>query len=74
MVVSSDDPHVLSWPWEALRDERFWVMGQLGIIAHERRDFAQAEKWYRKSLAISEKLGDEPGAASSYHQLGMDHP
>ena len=23
VVVSSDDPHVLSWPWEALRDERF---------------------------------------------------
>ena len=35
------------------------------------RDFAQAEQWYRKSLAIKEKLGNEQGAASTYHQLGM---
>ena len=34
------------------------------------RDFAQAEQWYRKSLAISEKQGNEHGAASTYHQLG----
>ena len=27
----------------------------LGIIAQEQRDFAQAEQWYRKSLAISER-------------------
>jgi tetratricopeptide (TPR) repeat protein len=43
---------------------------QLGIIAQEQGDFATAEQWYRKSLAIDEKLGNEHGAAVTYHQLG----
>ena len=29
------------------------------MIAQEQRDFASAEQWYRKVLAIKEKLGDE---------------
>ena len=41
------------------------------MIAQDQRDFAQAEQWYRKSLAITEKLGNEHGAASTYHQLGI---
>ena len=41
------------------------------MIAQEQRDFAAAEQWYRKSLAIKEKQGNEHGAAISYHQLGM---
>ncbi len=40
------------------------------MIAQEQRDFAAAEQWYRKSLAIEEKQGNEHGAASAYHQLG----
>ncbi len=43
----------------------------LGIIAQEQRDFAAAEQWYRKSLAIKEKHGNERGAASTYGQLGI---
>jgi len=43
---------------------------QLGNVAYLQRDFASAEQWYRKSLAIFEKQGDEHGAASTYHQLG----
>ncbi len=43
---------------------------QLGRIAQERRNFTAAEDWYRKSLAVEEKLGNEHGAASTYHQLG----
>jgi len=35
----------------------------LAVYALHQRDFVQAEQWYRKSLAISEKLGDEHGAA-----------
>ena len=31
----------------------------------------EAENWYRKSLAISEELGDRPGMAITYHQLGI---
>ena len=41
------------------------------MIAQEQRDFASAEQWYRKALAIFEKQGDEHGAAITYHQLGM---
>src|SRR5208283_103231 len=37
---------------------------QLGMIAQERRDFASAEQWYRKALAIEEKQGDEHGDES----------
>ena len=40
------------------------------MIAEEQRDFAAAEAWYKKSLAIKEKQGNEHGAASTYHQLG----
>ena len=29
------------------------------------------QDWYTRSLAISEELGDRPGMASSYHQLGI---
>jgi len=43
----------------------------LGMIAEERRQFDEAEEWYRKSLAIWEKLKDEYGQASTLHQLGM---
>jgi len=42
----------------------------LGIIAEERREFEEAEDWYKKSLKISERLGDEHGAAITYWQLG----
>src|SRR5205807_6642711 len=44
---------------------------QLGRIAEEQRDFGAAEEWYRKSLAIKEKLGDEHFAASTYGELGL---
>jgi len=34
-------------------------------------DYAAAEEWYRKSLAIEEKQGNEHGAAITYGQLGI---
>ncbi|MBU7028292.1 MAG: tetratricopeptide repeat protein [Theionarchaea archaeon] len=43
----------------------------LGVIAQERQQFDQAEKWYRKSLEIRERLGLERDAASDYHNLGV---
>jgi tetratricopeptide (TPR) repeat protein len=43
---------------------------QLGRVAQARGDYGQALDWYRKSLAINEKLGNRAGIASSYHQLG----
>ena len=44
---------------------------QLGIIAQAQRDFPTAEAWYRKSLAIEEKQGNEHGAGQSYAVLGL---
>jgi len=41
------------------------------MIAQERRQFDEAEEWYRKSLAIKEKLKNEYGQAITLHQLGM---
>ena len=43
----------------------------LGMIAEERREFDDAEQWYRKSLTIEEKLKNEYGQAQTLHQLGM---
>ena len=44
---------------------------QLGRVAQARGDLDTAQDWYRKSLAISEELGNRPYMASTYHQLGM---
>jgi tetratricopeptide (TPR) repeat protein len=44
---------------------------QLGMIAQEKRDFDSAEVWYKKSLEIKEKYGNDHEAATTYHQLGM---
>jgi hypothetical protein len=43
----------------------------LGRVAQERRDFEAAERWYKESLAIKEKHGNEHGAAGTYGQLGI---
>jgi hypothetical protein len=40
------------------------------MVAQERRDVGPAEQWYLRSLAISEKHGNEHGAAITYHHLG----
>lgn len=44
---------------------------QLGTVAQAERDFDAATEWYKKSLAITEKLGIEHGAAGTYQQLGV---
>ena len=44
---------------------------QLGITAQDRGRLDEAEDWYRKSLAISEELGNRPRMARIYHQLGL---
>ena len=47
------------------------ALHQLGVIAGKQQDFLAAEKWYRKSLMIEERRGNEHGAAFTYHQLGI---
>ena len=44
---------------------------QLGMLAEARGDYAAAEDWYRRSLTIRERLGDQAGTATSYGQLGL---
>ena len=41
------------------------------MTAQDRGRLDEAEDWYRKSLTINEELGDRPGMASTYHQLGI---
>jgi tetratricopeptide (TPR) repeat protein len=47
-----------------------WIH-QLGMLAQARGDYAEAERQYRRSLEIRERLGDQAGMAKSYHQLGI---
>ncbi len=44
---------------------------QLGMTAQDRGRLDEADDWYRKSLTIEEKLGNQPDMAITYHQLGM---
>jgi tetratricopeptide (TPR) repeat protein len=44
---------------------------QLGMIAQRHGKLEDAEEWYRRSLAIEERLGSKVTIASSYHQLGI---
>jgi hypothetical protein len=44
---------------------------QLGIISQGRGDYEQALSWYRKSLEISEELGNRAGMASTISQMGV---
>src|SRR5262249_50319626 len=65
--------HRLKDHCERVGDDRNHAVSlhQLGILAQERRQWEEAERWYRQSLAIKKRLGDEHGQASTLHQLGM---
>ncbi|MEU8285163.1 tetratricopeptide repeat protein, partial [Micromonospora sp. NPDC048905] len=43
--------------------------GQLGILAHLRGDYAEADRRYQQSLTIDEELGNRAGMASSISEL-----
>ena len=43
---------------------------QLGVIAHERKQFDEAEKYHRKALEIFERLKLEQYVAGEYDNLG----
>jgi hypothetical protein len=43
----------------------------LGTLAQERGDYPEAERLYRRSLEIDERLGDQSGAATTTSQLGV---
>jgi len=56
---------------EAGEDEASKAYSGLGIIAGRRRDLDAADEWYRKSLEIDERSGNECGAAKTYHNLSL---
>jgi tetratricopeptide (TPR) repeat protein len=43
----------------------------LGMTSQDRGRLEEAEDWYRKSLTITEELGDRSGMALTYAQLGL---
>jgi tetratricopeptide (TPR) repeat protein len=45
--------------------------GQLGGLALEHGDYDAAEPLYRRSLEISERIGDPRGVGTSNHNLGI---
>jgi tetratricopeptide (TPR) repeat protein len=40
------------------------------MVAQDRGDLAEAERWYRESLAINERFGDDRRRAITLVQLG----
>jgi tetratricopeptide (TPR) repeat protein len=44
---------------------------QLGSVAQDRGDLDSAQTWYQKSLEIEEALGNRPGMALTYGQMGL---
>ena len=61
----------LQWSQERdLPNEETDATFNLGRAAQAQRNFPAADRWYRHSLAIAERLGHEQGAADIYHQLG----
>jgi tetratricopeptide (TPR) repeat protein len=47
------------------------VWHQLGIVAEGQKDWAEAERCYRESLAIKERMDDTAGTARTCNQLAM---
>jgi tetratricopeptide (TPR) repeat protein len=41
------------------------------MLAQDRGDYDEAARQYQRSLNINERLGDQAGIASTYHNLGM---
>ena len=46
------------------------ICHQLGRLAQEKREWQQAEEYYKESLKIDEKFKNRESQASTYHQLG----
>lgn len=56
---------------EAAKSNLATIYHQLGIVAQKRGDLDAAEIRYKKSLEITEALGNRADLATTYHQLGM---
>ncbi|MEU7614384.1 tetratricopeptide repeat protein [Micromonospora sp. NPDC049204] len=58
-TLPEDSPRRMAW------------IHQLGLLAHRRGDYAQAERHYREALALAERLGEDRYGAIALHQLGI---
>ncbi|MGH3940602.1 MAG: tetratricopeptide repeat protein [Pseudonocardiaceae bacterium] len=47
------------------------IYHNLGMVAQDRGRLEDAERRYRQSLTIEEELGNRPGMATSFGQLGL---
>jgi tetratricopeptide (TPR) repeat protein len=56
---------------EAAKTNLATIYHQLGIVAQKHADLDAAETRYKKSLEITEALGNRADLAATYHQLGM---
>jgi len=56
---------------EWIRESTSVILQHLGNTAQARGLLDQADNWYRRSLTITEELGNRPGLARIYHQLGI---
>jgi tetratricopeptide (TPR) repeat protein len=56
------------------RQKQLWkaiTYHQLGNVAHEMREYAQARDFYQQALAIYIEFGDRYSQARTYHNLGI---
>jgi tetratricopeptide (TPR) repeat protein/nucleoside-triphosphatase THEP1 len=56
------------------RQKQLWKAStyhQLGNVAHEMREYAQARDFYQQALSIKIEFGDRYEQAGTYHELGI---
>jgi tetratricopeptide (TPR) repeat protein len=54
------------------KEKKAFVFQLIGNLYDRRRkDYSEALRWYRKSLEISEEIGDKKGLANTYNVLGI---
>lgn len=82
-AISSELYNLGAWDREAalIQDTLRWLppdhrrqpahLYSLGLLAHRRGDFPEAERLCQQALTIFERLGNEDGMAISIHQLGI---
>ncbi len=56
---------------DKIREWSASIYHQLGVVAQEQRQWAQAERYYQQALEIKIAFNDRYEQASTYHQLGV---
>ncbi len=50
--------------------DRVMTLHNLGVIAQEQGDYAEARRLYEQNLEVFKQLGDQSGRATTLHNLG----